>query len=165
VKSISSFIILLAIAGTLNAKNMHKVFGSSDQIIKGASKVIIYKIEQFPIMSVEQQQGKNYIYDYPVTQTITLKRKAAKGIIEATLDTNQYLFGIAKKCAFLGKYALEFRKGTKSLTIILSSNPCDKAIIFCPGSVIDKTHIDLVDLGKIIAGIEFALNPQVIITK
>lgn len=147
-------------AGAAHAKNMHKVYGTSDLIIKAAPRVEVYVIDPIPVLSVEQIQGEDYIYDYHVMQSMVVKKKQAADLVKAVLDTSQYLHGLNKKCPFMGKYALHFKKGTRSVTLILSSEPCDKAIIFCPGSVVDKKHIDLVEKSAILAAITKLLPQQ-----
>jgi hypothetical protein len=161
VKRIFLGMLVFAMAGTTNAKNMHKIFGTSDKIIKGAPIIQIYSIDPIPVMSVEQVQGEDYIYDYHVIKAWSFKKKAANKLVVASLDTTQYLAGIAKKCPFMGKYAIHFKKGMKSLTIIVSTQPCDKVIIFCPGTVIDKKHIDIMDNSALVAAIEALVNPIV----
>jgi hypothetical protein len=160
VKKICSIIAVLAVAGAAHAKNMHKVFGTSDQLIKTAPRVEIYIIDPIPVISVEQVQGEDYIYDYHVMQSVMVKKKQAMDLVKAVLDTSQYLHGLNKKCPFMGKYALHFKKGTRAVTLILSTEPCDKAIIFCPGSVIDKKHIDLVEKSNILAAVAKLLPQQ-----
>lgn len=150
-------------AGVANAKNMHKVFGTNDKLIKGSAKIEIYLVDPIPIMSIDQIQGEDYIYDYHVTKSLQIKRKLGIGIVNAVLDTTQYMPGVNKKCPFMGKYAVHFRQGTRSLTIILSADPCDKAIIFCPGSIIDKKHIDLIEKSSIIAAVAGFFTSQVIV--
>lgn len=156
-------VIVFAIAGTINAKNMHKIFGTSDKIIKGAPKIQIYSIDPIPVMSIDQIQGEDYIYDYHVLKAWTFKKKAADKLVVATLDSTQYMAGIAKKCPFMGKYAIHFKKGMQSLTIIVSTQPCDKVIIFCPGNVIDKKHIDIKENSAIVAAIDSLINPVVLV--
>lgn len=140
---------------------MHKVFGTDDKVIKGSPKIWVYTIDQIPVMSADQVQGENYIYDYRITRTEEVKKKIASSLTAAILDSTQYLYGIAKKCPFMGKYAIQYRQGNKTITIIISSEPCDKVIIFAPGSIIDKKHIDLKDKNTIVSGIEAILNSTV----
>jgi hypothetical protein len=148
---------MLAITSSIEAKNMHKVFGPHDKAIKGSPKVHVFVIDPIPILSLEQVQGENYIYDYKVIQSCVLKKKAAASITSAVLDTTQYMYGVSKKCPFMGKYGLHFRQGKQSVTIIIS-DLCAKAIIFCPGSVIDKKHIDLVENSSLVLSIVAALS-------
>lgn len=156
------FSILVALTGISQAqKNMHKVFGTDEKIIKGSSKVWIYSIEQIPVMSVDQMQGENYVYDYRIIKTITSTKKMAGAITLAVLDTTQYFYGLNKKCPFMGKYAVQYRKGQKSITLVISAEPCEKVIIFCPGSVIDKKHIDIKTGSRIITAIESVMNPTI----
>ncbi len=136
---------------------MHKVFGTHDKVIKNAPKVEVFMIDPIPVLSVEQIQGENYVYDYRVIQSNSLKKKAASAITAAALDTNQYLYGVSKKCPFMGKYAVHFRQGKQSVTIILS-DLCAKAIIFCPGSIIDKKHIDLIENSSIVLSVIAGLS-------
>jgi hypothetical protein len=150
VKKISLFILLVATAGIIQAqKNMHKVFGTEVKIIQGASRAILYLVNPTPMLSVDQVQGENYICDHPVVKSITLTKKNIKDLSVAALDTNTYLYGLNKKCPFMGRYAIEFCKGNKSVILLISADPCDKMIIFCPGSVIDKKHLDLRDKGNL----------------
>jgi hypothetical protein len=150
VKKISIFILLVATAGIIQAqKNMHRVFGSEMKIIQGASKAILYLVNPTPMLSVDQVQGENYICDYPVVKSITLAKKNIKDLVVAALDTNTYLYGLNKKCPFMGKYAIQFYKGSKSVILLISTDPCDKVIIFCHGSAIDKKHLDLRDKGNL----------------
>lgn len=150
-KNVCMVLILLAIAGSLEAKNMHKVFGTDDKTIKNSCKVGLYMIDMIPVMSVDQIQGENYVYDYRIIQSISLNKKAGTVFANAVLDTNQYVYGDAKRCPFMGKYALHFRQGKHSVTIVISVEPCEKVVIFCPGSVIDKKHIDLIAGSSLIA--------------
>jgi len=159
VKRIFLGTIVFAIAGTMNAKNLHKIFDVNDKIIKTAPAVQIYSIDPIPVMSIDQIQGEEYIYDYHVIKAWSFKKKAADKLVVATLDTNQYLSGVTKKCPFIGKYAVRFKKGMKALTIIVSTQPCDKVIIFCDGTVIDKKHIDIKDQSAIVMAIELLLHP------
>ena len=142
---------------------MHKVFGTDYTTIKNSCKVEMYMVEAIPVMSVEQVQGLNYIYDYLIIKTKTVKKKDAMSVFSAVLDTNQYVYGEAKKCPFMAKYAVRFTKCNKSITVVISPQPCDKAIIFCPGSIIDKKHIDLVDHSSIISTIDKLMNPTGIV--
>lgn len=158
-KNTFSIFILLAIAGSVQAKNMHKVFGVDYNIVKNACKVELYMVDAIPVMSIEQVQGNNYIYDYHIIKTKTIRKKEGISLFSAVLDSNQYVYGEAKKCPFMARYAVQFRKGNKSLTIVFSPQPCDKAIIFCPGSIIDKKHIDLVDNSNIVSAIDKLINP------
>ena len=153
-KKISLMIILLAASAGIYAKNMHPIFGTSEGLIKGCQKLEVFMVESIPVMSVEQMQGKEYICDYPVVSSSMVKKKDGKSLILAVLDTNQYMSGLIKKCPFMGKYAVRFTKGNQSLTLIISAEPCDKVIIFCPGSPIDKKHIDIKERSAIIAFIE-----------
>ncbi len=162
VKNICLIFILLAIAGGIHAKNMHKVFGTDEKIIRSAAKIDLYMVDVIPVMSPDQIQGENYIYDYRVMKAMSIKKKAGSALIKAVLDTNQYMNGVAKKCPFMGKYAVQFRQGKRSITIILSTNPCEKAIVFCPGSIIDKKHIDIIENSTIITAIDLLFNPVVI---
>lgn len=159
-KNICSIGMLLVLAGSVNAKNMHKVFGTSDKIIKGSAKIELYVIDPIPVMSVDQVQGELYVYDYKVISTLKLSKRGGAMVAIAALDTNQYLYGVNKKCPFMGKYAVHFRQGKSSMTIILSAEPCGKAIIFCPGTIIDKKHIDLVENNRIVAAVEKLLKPK-----
>jgi len=161
VKRIFLGIIVFAVAGTMNAKNMHKVFGTSDKIIKGAPKIEIYSIDPIPVMSIEQIQGEDYIYDYHVLKVWSFKKKAANKLVLAVLDSTQYMPAVSKKCPFMGNYAIHFKKGMQSLTLVVSSNPCNKIIIFCPGSIVDKKHIDIIDQSAIIAAIEALITPVI----
>lgn len=168
-KKIYSIFILpmaigITIAGTpiaigAQAQNMHKVFGTDDKTIKNSCKVELYMVDAIPVMSIEQVPGQNYIYNYRVIKAMTIKKKAGMSLFSAVLDTNQYVYGEAKSCPFMAKYAIQFRKWNKSVTILISTQPCDKAIIFCPGSIIDKKHIDLVGNSSIIAAIDKLMNP------
>ena len=154
--------VLVAAAGIIQAqKNMHKVFGTDSKIITGTSNVWVYEIDQIPVMSVDQVQGENYVYDYRIIKTVVHKKKDAGLLIFGIMDTTQYLYGLSKKCPFMGKYAVQFKKGNKTITMVISSEPCDKVIIFCPGSIIDKKHIDLKDKSSIVACITNLLNPVV----
>jgi hypothetical protein len=154
--------IFVAATGIVHSqKNMHKIFGSESKILSGCSKVWVCEIDPIPVMSIDQVQGENYIYDYRIIKSTIHKKKDAGILILGVMDTTQYLYGINKKCPFMGKYAVQFQKGNKSITIIISTEPCDKAIIFCPGSVIDKKHIDLKDKSSIIASFGALLNPAV----
>ena len=167
-KNIYSIFILpiavgITISGSVHAKNMHKVFGTDYTTIKNSCKVELYIVDAIPVMSVEQVQGQNYIYDYRIIKAKTVKKKDGSSVFSAVLDTNQYVYGEAKKCPFMAKYAVHFRKGNKSVTIVISIQPCDKAIIFCPGSIIDKRHIDLVDHSSIISAIDKLMNPTGIV--
>jgi hypothetical protein len=160
VKKIYLLMILVVATGTIEAqKTMHKIFGSESKIITGSCKVWVYEIDPIPVMSLDQVQGENYIYDYRVLKSMTYRKKDASGLIIGVMDTTQYLYGVNKKCPFMGKYAIQFRKGNRALTIMVSSEPCDKAIIFCPGSIIDKKHIDLKDKGSIVDALRILLNP------
>ena len=163
----SIFILPIAIgitfAGSAQAKNVHKVFGTDYLTIKNACKVELYMVDAVPVMSVEQVQGQNYLYDYRIIKAKTVKKKDGTAVFSAVLDSNQYVYGEAKKCPFMAKYAVHFRKGNKSVTIVISTQPCDKAIIFCPGSIIDKKHIDLVDHSSIISAIDKIMNPTGIV--
>jgi hypothetical protein len=160
-KKIVGIMMLLAIAGSVEAKNIHPVFGTTDQVIRSSSNIEIHIIDPIPVMSLDQVQGQNYIFDYHITRSITLKKSAGKNIVTSLLDSTQYLYGLNKKCPFMGKYAVRFQKGKISVTIILSTEPCDKAVIFCPGSPIDKKHIDLIEKSPIFGAIERALNPPI----
>lgn len=155
-------IIVFAFAGTINAKNMHKIFGAYEKIVKGSPKVQIYSVDPIPVLSVEQIQGEDYIYDYHVLKVWEFKKRAADKLVVSVLDSTQYLPALNKKCPFMGKYAVHFKKGMQSLTIIVSTNPCDKVIIFCPGSVIDKKHIDIRDQSAIVSAIELLITPVVV---
>lgn len=161
-KTFFLFSLLVGLTGIIQAqKNMHKVFGTDDKIIKGSSKVYIYAIESTPIMSVDQMQGENYVYDYRIIKTIVATKKMAGALTLAVLDTNEYFYGLNKKCPFMGKYAVQYRTGQKTITLTISSEPCEKLIIFCPGSVIDKRHIDIRIKSRIITAIETLMNPTV----
>lgn len=159
-KNICSILILLAIAGSVEAKNMHKVFGTDERTIKNSPKIELYMIDPIPVLSVEQIFGENYIFDYRVMKSVVLKKKDGLAVTKAILDTNQYIYGNAKKCPFMGKYAVRFQVGKRSVTIILSAEPCEKAIIFCPGSIIDKKHIDLIEKSNIFPTINALVNPE-----
>lgn len=152
-------IIGSTIAGSAEAKNMNKIFGTDYTTIKNACKVELYMVDGIPVMSIEQVQGQNYVYNYRVIKAMTVKKKMGMPVFSAVLDTNQYVYGEAKKCPFMAKYAIHFRACNKTVTIIVSAQPCDKAIIFCPGSIIDKKHIDLVDNSSIISAIDKIMNP------
>src|SRR5687767_11788985 len=148
---------------TIQAKNMHKVFGPHENLIKNSCKINIFMIDPIPIMSVEQVQGVQYIYDYKILKSMLLNKKTALLITQAVLDSNQYKYGITKKCPLMGKYAVEFKKGKTSVTLVISADPCGKAVIFCPGSTIDKKHIDLIDNGLIAKRIDMMFNPVTVI--
>ena len=155
------FSLFVALTGITQAqKNMHKVFGIDSKIITGSSKIIVYEIDPVPVLSVDQVQSKNYIYDYQILRSIVFRKKNAAGLIFGVMDSTQYLYGINKKCPFMGKYAVQFRKGIKAITMIISPGPCEKTIIFCPGSMIDKKHIDLIDQSKIVAALQKLLASQ-----
>lgn len=158
--SICSIVVMLAIVGSAEAKNMHKVFGTDEKTIRNSPKIELYMVDAIPVLSVEQIFGENYIFDYKVLKAVVLKKKDGLAITKAVLDTTQYLYGISKKCPFMGKYAVRFQLGKKSLTILISAEPCEKAIIFCPGSIIDKKHIDLVERAGIISTISSLVNPE-----
>ncbi len=64
-------------------------------------------------MSVDQIQGENYVYDYRILKTVLVTKKMAGQITLAVLDTNEYLYGLNKKCPFMGKYAIQYRLGPK----------------------------------------------------
>lgn len=147
-------------AGGAEAKNMHKVFGTDEKTIKNSPKIELYMIDPIPVLSVEQIYGENYIFDYKVWKSVVLKKKEGVALVNAVLDTNQYVYGIAKKCPFMGKFAVRFQVGRKSLTILISADPCEKAIIFCPGSIIDKKHIDLVEKAGLISTISALANTE-----
>lgn len=142
----------MAITINTNAANMHKVYGPHEKVIKNSSKISIMQLAPTPILSLDQLPGENYVYDYPIIKSIVVTKKMGISLTSALLDTTQYLYGINKKCPFMGKYALQYRQGKTSVTILLSE-PCTKAIIFCPGSIIDKKHIDLIERSAIMIAI------------
>lgn len=123
---------------------VHKIFGSHASIILKANSVKIYKIEKYPIVSAEQEQKELYIYDYGVTRTYSYDRTPLMDSLNTFLmDTTQFLHDDQRTCPFVGKYAVEFTRGKKTMTLIFSEKPCYKMIIFCPGTEIDKMHLDL----------------------
>ena len=137
---------------------MHKVLGTGSKVITSSSRILVYEINPIPVLSVDQIQGENYMYDYQILRSLVFRKKEAAGLIFGVMDTAQYLYGINKKCPFMGKYAIQFGKGTKVITMIVSPEPCEKMIIFCTGSMIDKKHIDLKDQSKIVAALQNLLT-------
>lgn len=151
--SISLFALMaFAITLNVNAGSMHKVFGTHDKVIKNSSKINLWIIDPVPVLSLEQFQGENYIYDFRILQTKVLSKKIGLSLTSAILDSTQYVYDVNKKCPFMGKYAVQFKQGKTTVSIILSE-VCPKAIIFCPGSVIDKKHIDLIESSSIFSAI------------
>lgn len=148
-KKIIFGLMAVAIVHSITAGNMHKVFGPHAMVIKNSAKISIMAIAPMPILSLDQLPGENYVYDFPVIQTKIVSKKEGFALSSAILDTNQYIYGVNKKCPFMGKFAVQFRQGKTTITLLFSE-PCGKAIIFCPGSIIDKKHIDLIEPSAIL---------------
>lgn len=152
-------LIAMAISINTNAGNMHKVFGPHERVIKNSSKISIMLLDPTPILSLDQQPGENYVYDYPIIRTSVIAKKIGAALTATILDTNQYLYGINKKCPFMGKFAVQYRQGKTTITMLFSE-PCAKAIIFCPGSIIDKKHIDLIDGSAILNALKSFIEKE-----
>jgi len=148
--------IVFTIAGVQAQKE--KSTDKAAGIIKNPSTITIYEVDPIPVLSVEQVKGAQYIHDYPIKKGSTFNKKMSVDLITAVQDTSQYMSEATKMCPFMGKYAVTFKKGNQQLTILISTTPCDKVIIFCEGSFIDKTHMDLKDKSKIIYTIEELLK-------
>jgi len=160
IKRLLSVIIFMVIVGTqLSAKTLHPIFGNECRIIKSSCRVQVYLIDPIPVYAVEQVPNEEYIYDYKIMRKMEFKKNIAKVVTDAILDTMQYLPLVTKTCPFMGTYAVKYTVGKKTVTVVISANPCDKVIIFCPGSVIDKKHIDIKDNGTLLAAIRFLFNP------
>lgn len=128
----------------------HKVYGEYSDIITKANQVKIYRIQKYPVVSAEQERNTEYIYDYEVTRVYTYDKGDRLDSLNIFLmDTTQFLYEDKRTCPFIGKYAVEFTKGKKKLTIVFSERPCYKVIIFCPDTEIDKLHLDLGKNNKI----------------
>ena len=128
---------------TLAKDEPHKVYGDYAQLIAKASTIRTYQIADYPVVSPEQLPNIPYIYDYEIERIYEHDKSSASSFTEHLLDTNQYIFGNQRMCPFVGRYAVEFIKGKFNLTILFSDKACSKIIIFCPGTPIDKKHIDL----------------------
>lgn len=133
----------------------HKIFGEYASIILKASTVKIYRIQKYPVVSAEQERNTQYVYDYEITRVYTYDDTDKLDTLTTNLmDTTQFLFEDKRTCPFVGKYAIEFTKGRKKLTIVFSERPCYKVIIFCPGTKIDKMHLDLGENNKIFESLQ-----------
>jgi hypothetical protein len=141
------FILVLTFCFTLSMaysnKDPHKVFGMYSSLIAKASNIKVYQIEKYPVVSSEQLPDVMYIYDYGITQVYTPASSLIDSLSIQLLDTTQFLYNDARNCPFVGKYAVEFTKGKSTITLIFSEDPCYKMIVFCPGTDIDRKHIDL----------------------
>jgi hypothetical protein len=147
------FVIVLIFSLALSvahSKNIpHKVFGLYSSLITKATSVNVFQIEKYPVVSADQLPNVMYKYDYEINKVYEHSSKMANSFVTYLLDSTQYAYDDKRTCPFIGKYAVEFTKGKNTLTIIFSEAPCYKMIIFCPGTDIDKKHIDLGKNNKI----------------
>ena len=146
-----SFIFCFAVAISFAKDPIHKVFGEYTDVILKASSIKVYRIEPYPIVATEQEPRVQYIYDYGVTRIYNYKKSDGRldSLNMNLLDTTQFLYDNRRTCPFVGKYALEFTKGKRTITLVFSEKPCYKMIVFCPDTDIDKLHIDIADNNKI----------------
>lgn len=164
-KNTGIFFILVALtlAGVQaqKQKKTHPIYGVQENLIKNPSNIWIHQVESTPVYPIQQQPSVKYIFDYPIIHSFRFNKKMGLNLISSLRDSVQYMVEATKKCVFLGKYAITFKKGKKEMTLLISSEPCDKMIIFCEGSPIDKKHIDLKEKSSIINAIEGLLKLQV----
>ena len=146
-----SLFFCVALATSFANDPIHKVFGAYSDVILKASSIKVYRIEPYPVVSAEQEPRVQYIYDYGVTRIYNYKRSEVRldSLNANLLDTTQFLYDDRRTCPFVGKYAVEFTKGKKTITLIFSEKPCYKMIVFCPDTEIDKLHFDIADNNKI----------------
>lgn len=137
--------LLLVTLSAEGAGPVHPVLGKEALVVRKPRQVVIYTIAPFPVLSIEQVPGERYIYDYPIRGVVPFPKNQMDSLQTALLDTASYIAPETRKCPFTGAYALMFTKGKQQLVIIISDDPCPKAILFCPGSPVDKKHIDLAD--------------------
>ena len=147
---LSSIFLCLIVSTSFSKDPVHKVFGEYSSIILKASSIKVYKIQQYPVVATEQEKKTLYIYDYGVTRIFHYDDiNNLDSLTNYLMDTTQFLYEDRRMCPFVGKVAVEFTKGRQKLTLVFSEQPCYKVIIFCPGTDIDKTHLDLGENNRI----------------
>lgn len=142
-------LLLVSIAAE-GAKPLHPIYGKEAKLVQHPKNVQIYAIDAFPVLSIEQVTGEQYICDYRIRMAVPYTKNQLEVLQSSLLDTASYVVPETRKCPFTGTYALVFQKGKQQLVIVLSNTDCPKAVIFCAGSAIDKKHIDLSDNGTIL---------------
>lgn len=149
-KLATSLFFCLILSLSFSKDPLHKVFGEYASIILKATSVKVYRIQQYPVVSTEQEPKILYVYDYGVTHIYNYDNDNRFDSLNTfLLDTAQFLYDDQRKCPFVGRYAVEFTKGKQTLTLLFSEKPCYKMIVFCPGTDIDRTHFDLGENNKI----------------
>ncbi len=157
-------LIIILVAFTIVGVQAQKEGKSNDKtksVINNPSSVIVYEVDPIPVLSVEQVQGKKYIHDYLIISTSKFDKKSSTALILALNDTSQYMSDAVKKCPFMGKYAISFKKGKMEFTVLISAEPCEKLIFFGEWSFLDKVHLDLKSKNAIVSSIEAMLKGNV----
>ncbi len=97
-------------------------------LIKESEDIELFLIKETPINPLEQDSNKTYLCDYEAYAKVFTSSKQSDSIKIALLDTTNYIADVEKKCMIMPKYALRLKTKKDTLDIVLSDNPCAKAI-------------------------------------
>ena len=129
-KIVSSLYSIVAIGFFLFVLNgcKEKELKAMEKIIKSSKDVELFFVGDTPVNPLEQTTDKIYLCDYEVSSQISISKEQSDSIKTALLDTTNYMYDVEKKCMMMAKYAMRLTTKNDTLDIVLSDNPCAKAI-------------------------------------
>jgi hypothetical protein len=126
----------------LASQDKHPIFHKHQDIIQEATEISLWEIAEQPIPEKEQEKNKTYIEDYLTLKKVSIPQEDIETLKKTVLNAENYTAD-KKHCPMVAKYAIRFSKKRHHITLILSSNTCEKTIIFSSEKSIHKHYHDL----------------------
>lgn len=137
----------------------HKIFKRHIDIVKKPDTVWIYTIGETPVDPKLHDTTKSYIGNYLITNAKALDSVQTVRLQKAVIQKENYFFNVAKRCPFIAKWAIEFRKGGRKVIIIVSPANCSKVQVYLPNNT-QPTSFDLAEKNGIEATVSSLANKQ-----